>query len=99
MLATLFVGLRAGRGIKDIREYAIANRSYGTIALTLTFLATNIGAGTVIDASARVFSLGIIATVAALGVPISLLLVAKFVAPKMEFFSTCITAGDVMEIL
>ena len=26
LLITLVVGLRAGRGIKDIREYAIANR-------------------------------------------------------------------------
>lgn len=29
LLITLGVGLRAGRGIKDLRDYAVANRMYG----------------------------------------------------------------------
>ncbi len=43
LLLTLLIGLRAGRGIKDIREYAIANKQFGTGALTLTLVATYIG--------------------------------------------------------
>ena len=35
---TLFIGIRAGRGIKDIREYAIANKTFGTGALVLNFI-------------------------------------------------------------
>jgi SSS family solute:Na+ symporter len=30
---TLFIGIRSGRGIKDIREYALANKVYGTLTL------------------------------------------------------------------
>ena len=40
LLLTLLIGLLAGRRIKDTREYALANRMYGTGVLTITFLAT-----------------------------------------------------------
>ena len=43
LAATLLIGLWAGRGIKNIREYAIANKMYGTGVLTITFLATYFG--------------------------------------------------------
>ena len=42
LLITLIIGLRAGRGIKDIKEYATANRMLGTGALVLTWLATDV---------------------------------------------------------
>ena len=95
---TLIIGLRAGRGIKDIREYALANRMYGTGALLLTFLATNIGGGSIMS-SADVFSSGVIMTVTELGVVVQLLLIAFFIAPFMGHFEDCITIGDAMNKL
>jgi Na+/proline symporter len=95
---TLFIGIRAGRGIKDIREYALAGKNYGTLTLLLTFLTTNIGSGSVMQAASGVFSEGIIDTVAVLGVSISLLFVALFIAPKIVQFGNCLTIGDVMGI-
>ncbi len=56
---TLLIGLRAGKGVKDFREYAIANKVYGTFTLTLTFLATNIGGASLLDGTAGVFANGI----------------------------------------
>ena len=47
-LITLIIGLRAGRSIKDIREYAIANKMFGTGALVLTWLATDVAGETVL---------------------------------------------------
>ena len=47
LLMTLIIGLRVDRRIKNIRAYALANKQFGTIALTLTYLATIIG-GTVL---------------------------------------------------
>jgi Na+/proline symporter len=43
LFITLIIGLRAGRGIRDIREYAVANKTFGTGALVLTLLATSLG--------------------------------------------------------
>jgi Na+/proline symporter len=96
LLLTLIIGLRAGRGVKDVREYALANKMYGTGVLVLTFLATNIGGGSVMSGSREAFTNGVIMTFSSLGVAISLLLKAFFIAPKIVYFEDCITIGDVM---
>jgi Na+/proline symporter len=78
---TLFIGIRAGKGIKNIREYAIANKIYGTGILVLTFFATNIGGASTLDTASDVFSDGIIMTVALLEVAIQILIIAIFITP------------------
>ena len=93
---TLFIGLRAGRGIKDIREYAVANKMFGVITLTLTFLATNIGSSYIFLGTGEAFSRGIINAVATLGFAISPLIVALLITPKVRYFDSCFTMGDVM---
>jgi Na+/proline symporter len=96
---TLYIGLRAGRGIKDIREYALANKSFGTIALVLTYLATDIGGGSLLGDPKEVFTNGIMMTVALLGLSISFVWTAIFIAPKMKYFDGCLTMGDMVERL
>ncbi len=96
---TLFIGFRAGRGIKDIREYALANKSFGTIALVLTYLATDIGGGSILGDPREVFTNGIAMTVALFGLSISFIWTALFIAPKMKYFDGCLTVGDIMEKL
>lgn len=96
---TLFIGLRSGRGIKDIREYAIANKTFGTGALVLTLLATNIAGASVVNDAGIVFTSGIITTVSLLAVSISFLLTGIFVAPKAAQFNNCLTMGDLMKEL
>jgi Na+/proline symporter len=91
---TLFIGIRAGRGTKDIREYAIANKTFGTGALVLTLLATNIAGASVMNGSSRVFSSGIIMSVALLGVSIGFVLLGIFIIPKVAKFDRCLTMGD-----
>ena len=57
---TLYVGLLAGGRIKDIREYATANKTLGTGALILTWLATDIAGQTILDMTHSVRTEGII---------------------------------------
>ncbi|MEO1219377.1 MAG: HD domain-containing protein [Bacteroidota bacterium] len=99
LIFTLGLGIHAGRGIKDIREYAIANKMYGTVTLTLTFLATNIGGSRVLDTASRMLSDGIISSVAAAGIIIQILFIGIFITPKIVRFTDCITMGDVMGAL
>jgi Na+/proline symporter len=93
---TLIIGFRAGRGIKNIREYAIANKMYGTITLTLTFLATNIGGASILDGTSDLFANGFISVIPELGVTFTLLFIAFFIAKKIVHFDNCLTVGDVM---
>ena len=96
LLITLIMGLRAGRGIKDIREYALANKQFGTVALTLTYLATDIGGAVVVRGVGSMCADGIIYALTNSGVFISHMLMAFVIAPRMVRFKDCITLGDVM---
>jgi Na+/proline symporter len=91
---SIYIGLRAGRGVKDIRDYAIANKSFGTIALAFSLLAANIAGASVVNGTARVFSEGIIMTVALLAVSISFIISGLFISPKVAQFDDCLTMGD-----
>jgi Na+/proline symporter len=97
LLITLVIGLWTGRGIKDIREYANANRMFGTGALVLTWLATDIAGETVLDMTGAVRTVGIIQPLTVFGgVSISILVQALVFAPRFTQFNNCITMGDVM---
>jgi SSS family solute:Na+ symporter len=91
---SLYIGLRAGRGVKDVLDYVIANRSFGTGALVLTYLATNITGAGVLHVVDLDYSKGMVLVFAGLGVVISYIITALFIAPKVTRFSNCLTMGD-----
>ena len=99
LVATLLIGLWAGRGIKNIREYAIANKMYGTGVLTITFLATFLGGQNTIGIQKTILSYGLVAGVAIIGTAIMFLYAGAFIVPKMLRFYRCITLGDMMHEL
>jgi len=99
ILLTLIVGLRAGRGIKTIREYAVGNKMFGTASLVFTFLATNLSGDSIINDATIIFRDGIIMTVVLLGLIPQFILIAFFVAPHAVHFPKCMTLGDMMEQL
>jgi Na+/proline symporter len=99
LLLTLGVGLWAGRGIKNLREYAVANRVYGTGVLTISFLATAIGGSTVMGVPKNVFTDGFIAIICAVAPVICIFWMALLIAPRMLHFEGSLTMGDVMGTL
>src|SRR3546814_12322384 len=101
LFITLLVGLCAGRNIKDIKEYAIANRAYGTGVLTMTMLATYITGSHVIGYVGYIFERGILPFIATFfcGVVICFLFIARYIAPHIRHFEVCLTLAEVMGIL
>ncbi len=97
LLLTLVIGLRAGRGVKDMREYVLANRSFGSIALAITYLATNIAGASIFHTVAMVFADGAIRVFALLALFFVFLFCAFFIAPRAASFPDCLTMGDLME--
>ena len=95
----LLIGLLVGRNIKNMRDYAIADKAYGLSVLIVTMLATQLGGGTTIGLGSAIFSDGIIAFVAALGCVFAYLFIVKFIASKIKYFEGSITMGDIMEKL
>ena len=95
-IVILIVGFRSGRNIKTIEDYALANRSYKLIPLTLTFLATWISGASTIGNAANLFNDGIIAFLGITGTIIIFLLMTIFIPSKMFYFKDCISIGDMM---
>jgi solute:Na+ symporter, SSS family len=95
---TLVVGFWAGRGIKDIREYAIANKMYGTGVLTMAILATYITGSKGIGFIGQVFDDGIIPLLPVLvcGVVCCFGFITLFIVPRMKHFQGCLTAAELM---
>jgi len=98
LFVTLLIGIWAGRGIKDIRDYAIASKQFGTGALTVTLLATYIGGWHLVGFPSDVFADGLIQVLPEVvcGVVVCLLFIAWFIAPKLVHFKDCLTMGDLM---
>ena len=96
LILTLAIGIVAGSSLRSFPDYALSGRRYTTGALVLTYLATDIGGGSVFGDTQEVFSQGIIMTAALSGLAVSFLLRAWLLAPRMHRFSDCLTLGDVM---
>ena len=97
LLLTLVVGLWAGRNVKTLEDYALADRSYGTGTLILTLLATWVGGNMVIGYTQRIFEDGIIQAITAFLQIVSILFIAYCITPRIYRFTGCITIGDLME--
>lgn len=97
-LIFIFVlGLWAGRYVKNIKEYAVAHRSYSAVVLFATLSASFIGGGFSFGNADTVFQNGIGPATALWGFSLMLILVGLFIAPRMGKFRRCISTGDIME--
>ncbi|MCE2992637.1 MAG: sensor histidine kinase [Alphaproteobacteria bacterium] len=98
LILTLLIGVAAGRNIKTVRDYAIANKMYGVPVLVLTLLATMIGADSTTGMTAQIFADGIIFAIAAgFGSFVSLIILAHFISSKFDSrFDGMISISDVV---
>ncbi len=97
MTVIFVMGLWAGRGMKNLKDYAIASHSYSAFVLFATLSASFIGGGFSFGNADTVFKSGIGPATALWGFSLTLILISLFIAPKVAKFSGCISAGDVME--
>ncbi len=96
LLCVLGVGLAAGKGIKNISQYAVAGKSYGSLIIFATLTASFIGGGFSMGNAEKVFLFGIVNIVALWGFSLKELLVARFIAPRMDRYASAISVGDIM---
>lgn len=92
----LTVGLWYGRGIKNLTDYAVAGRSYSGWIIFATLSASFIGGGFSMGNAEKVFRLGIVNIMALWGFSLSMLLVARYLAPRMDNYKDAISVGDIV---
>ncbi len=96
LLAVLIVGISAGRGVKSLERFSVAGRNYPALIVFATLSASFIGGGFTMGNAEKVFTLGIVNIFALWGFSLKELLVSKFIAPRMDRFSSAISVGDIM---
>jgi len=97
LIIVLLIGIWAGRGVKDIKDYAVASKSFGTMAIFATLSASFIGGGFSMGNAEKVFLVGISNIVALWGFSLKEILVAKYIAPNIRHYPDAISIGDIME--
>ena len=98
LLVVLLVGLWSGKGMKSLQEISVSHRSYTSLVIFATLSASFIGGGFSIGNAEKVFRLGIANIAALWGFSLKEILVARFIAPRMDNFPNVISAGDIMEL-
>jgi len=96
LLVVMGAGVLAGRKIKSFESYAVAGRSYGSMVIFATMSASFIGGGFSIGNAEKVFLLGIANVVGLWGFSLKEILVARYVAPRMDRFPGAVSVGDIM---
>lgn len=96
LLGIFALGLWAGRGIRDLEQFSVAGRHFGALVVFATLSASFIGGGFSIGNSEKVFLFGIANILALWGFSLKEILVASFIAPRMDSFRDAISVGDIM---
>ncbi|CCM10322.1 Putative uncharacterized protein [Cardinium endosymbiont cEper1 of Encarsia pergandiella] len=96
LLVTFLIGLFQGKALKNMEEYTIAHKMYGVIPLVATYLATDIGAGSILSDASAVFNKGIIVNISISSLFIAYIIRALFIVPKMVYFDNCLTLAEIM---
>ncbi len=79
----LFVGLSYGRGVKDIKDYALGGRNFSTPTLVTTIVATWISGSGFFNILSKTYSDGLYYVLASIGMTVSFLTTALIFVPKM----------------
>jgi Na+/proline symporter/signal transduction histidine kinase len=99
LIITLIIGLLVGRNTHTISDFAIGKRNFSTIFLISTAFATVIDGGGTVGLAETVYSLGPIYCLSFLGIAVSYLALAFFIAPKFEPFLGLLSSGDILDQL
>lgn len=99
LLVTMFIGLWAGRNVKTLKDYAIANREFGAGVLTMTFLATQIDGGRLLGFPHYYAKNGIVQLISGIGIMLAPIFFSLFIAPGLVHFRNAITGGDLAQQL
>jgi len=83
--------------MKSLKDFSVSHRSYGSFVIFATLSASFIGGGFSTGNATDVFKIGIASIVALWGFSLKEILVARYIAPRMDNFPDAISAGDIME--
>jgi Na+/proline symporter len=97
LVITLIIGIWAGRNIRDIRDYALAGKTLGVGALTMTLIATYVDSSEIISNQRSILRYGIVHFIPKIGIFIAFTLFGLYLVPRLvKNFKDSLTIGDVI---
>ena len=87
---------RVSRSVKNLKDYAIGGKSYSAFFVFATLSSSFIGGGFTTGLAEKTYTLGIFYVVALWGFSFKEILVAKYIAPRMQPFSSMYSVGEIM---
>ena len=97
LIGILAVGLWAGAGTKDLKDYSIAGKVFGLPMLFMTILATDAGGNSLMGKAAQIYKDGIIVLSIAVAVAAHYLVAGRYIFPLFnKRFEGAISAGDIV---
>ena len=93
----LIIGLRAGREVKTVRDFAIGKKNFVTGTIVSTILATNIGGGIMMYGLQYIYTKGLLFILPfLLGSSLGLLVTGQVIAVRMGEFLNDLSVAEVM---
>lgn len=96
MAANCVIGFMSGKQMKTVDHFSVGHRNFTTFAIFATLSASFIGGGYTIGNAAKVYHLGMMTAFALLGFSLKEIIVALWIAPKMDAHRDCLSIGDIM---
>ncbi len=97
LLVITGIGIQAAGKVKSLKDFSISDHKYSIFALLATLSASFIGGGFSTGNAAKVAQNGIVNIVAICGFSLSIILVGKFIVPKIVNFANAGSTGEIMK--
>ena len=98
LLVIFLIGIWSGKNIKNIKEFAVSDKSYSASVIFATLSASFIGGGFSFGNASKVFQYGLGYSTTLLGFSLMLILLSTLVVPRIgRFFYKSISVGDIMK--
>lgn len=95
----ILIGLYKSKSIRTLKEYTLGRAHFPNIVIITTLFATYVGAGSIIGNIEKIYVLGAFFVLVQLLSPLSWLIMAKIYGENIEQFRSCMSLGDIMELL
>lgn len=99
LILILLNGVRASRKVKGLADYSIAAKSYSAPIVFATLSAAYIGGGFTMGLAEKVYRFGLFYVIALWGFSLKEILIAKFIAPRMQRFENSMSVAEIMGTL
>ena len=96
ILINVGVGLYLGRGVKNLREYALGGRNFSTGTLVATIMAGWLGGDYLFITLSQVYTTGLHYAIGCTGMALQMFLIARIFVPRMGEFLGNISVAESM---